>query len=538
MKQRRLFWIAISLLAFFICSLSWSGFVGGGKAKSHSNNPITRLSSNDKVIDLMQVQFLDFLNGEADLTDRNATFGGSISKNFNYKEAFKHIHSYSKRIPAIKYDIEHFHQMALRARALFISYRILHEASPTLQSELAAVVTPGGTVKEFTASLNDAVNDLTQVLYPWINPPYSSIINMQLSFLQGASVGIAFTCGTRQFYMTQHAIISLREVWNIHLPIEVFYAGSSDLHPFMVDALNKMKNVKAINILDIFSAETHKWGGWSLKPFAILAASFRTVLFMDADVLFLKDPREVLKSKLFRKNGHLFYRDRKLREEGYVKGTVWLNELNPHMSRYGRSLSYTNLDPSIYSTTHQMESGFIPVDKGRSGVLFSLLMACRMNAASERNAVLYRYTYGDKEAFWFSAEMMRVPYAFNPSHGGVIGGKDDGRSKNGWSVVCGVWLLHIDEKEEPFWWNGGGVLRYRDASKDFEFVDFSHYASHKFKGDLNVNQWIGPGHCLNQSDSQVHALSPALVKLMDKYKDIFRNQIKEIVLPPPEKKAE
>ncbi|KAJ3013491.1 UNVERIFIED_CONTAM: hypothetical protein HDU68_000649, partial [Siphonaria sp. JEL0065] len=459
-------------------------------------------------------------------------FGGSITKSFDYKEAWSHIHAYSKRIPQEKYDLAKFHQMALRARAVFISYRILHEASPQLQKELASI-SSGGSLKALKASLHEFVDDLTQVLYPWINPPYNSILDMQLSFLKGPSIGIAFTCGTRQFYMCQHAILSLREVWNIHLPVEVFYAGPKDLHPHMVVALNKMKNVKAINILDIFSEETAKWGGWSLKPFAILASSFQQVLFMDADVLFIKDPREVLKSPLYKKNGHLFYHDRKLREEGYVKGTVWFNEINPHMSKYGRTLGYTNLDPSIYSTTHQMESGFIPVDKGRSGVLFSLLMACKMNSANERNAVLYQYTYGDKESFWFSAEMMRVPYAFNPSHGGVIGGKDDNRSKNGWSVVCGIWLLHIDEKEEPFWWNGGGVLRYREAVKDFEFVDFKYIASHTFKDDLNENQWVGPGHCLNQTDSQVYALTTEQDELMEKYQDIFRTKIKEIVLPPP-----
>ncbi|KAJ3063319.1 hypothetical protein HDU98_000865 [Podochytrium sp. JEL0797] len=545
MNQRRFCCILLPLLLLFTYLLTYGGPMGGVERSVHlastfqkpntkAPNVIPPPTENHKIVDLMQVQFLDFLNGETEEMWPD-TFGGSITDAFDYKKAWIHILAYSKRIAHVQYDIRHFHELAMRARSLFIAYRILYESSPTLQEELAAV-SPEKTTKALMGALTEVVENLTRVLFPWINPPFSSILNMQLTFLQGPSTGIVLTCGTRQFYMCQHAILALRDVWNNHLPVEVFYAGDGDLHPLMVESLNSMKGVKAKNILTYFVNETREWDTWSLKPYAILASSFRTVLFMDADVLFLKDPREVLKSKLFKRNGHLFYRDRKYREDNYVKGTVWFNGVNPHMSKYGRGLSYTNLDPEVYSTTHQMESGFIAVDKGRVGPMFALLMACKMNGVRERGHVLYQFTYGDKESFWFSSEMMRVPYAFNPSYGGVLGHRKPDRSTDGpggWSVVCGIWLLHVDEKMEPFWWNGGGVLKDRGATKDFEFVEFGHYASHTFDHDLNERQWVGPGHCLNQTNAEVNALSAEQKGLMGKYNDIFRSKVKEIVLPVP-----
>ncbi|KAJ3281693.1 hypothetical protein HDU79_010567 [Rhizoclosmatium sp. JEL0117] len=492
---------------------------------------IYKLTYNDKIVDLMQIQFLDYLNGELGMKEDDV-FGGSLTKSYSYRDKWQYLHSFNKRIAKKGYDIRFFHRFALRARAALISYRILYEAPPALLQDLATL-SPEPSLTEFKASLLKVIEDVTKLLYPWINPPFTSIAQMHMSFLSGPDVGIVITCGTKQFYMAKHLILTLREVWNINLPIEVFYSGEEDLHPSMIKSFNEMENVRAVNLLAYFYEETYFWSGWSVKPFAMLASRFRTVIFMDADILFFKNPLSILNTPQFLKTGTYFYRDRKKREDMFVKGTILLSGIAPHLSRYGRTLEYTNQDPKRYTTTHMMESGLVVMDKGRSGVLFSLLMAAKMNGVRERNWVLYRMTYGDKEAFWFSTELMRVPYYFNPSHGGVIGKTTKITSNaEGYTAVCGVWLLHIDQEGDPFWWNGGGVLRNRTASKDFDFEDFTHIATHRLEGSVNGNVWVSPGngHCLNQTNEQVFKLTSEQQSLIEQYKDIFRYRIQEIPL--------
>ena len=53
-------------------------------------------------------------------------------------------------------------------------------------------------------------------------------------------------------------------------------------------------------------------GGWALRPFAILASSFKKVILCDADTIFLQDPAVLLQEPGFRDTGTVFYHDRLL----------------------------------------------------------------------------------------------------------------------------------------------------------------------------------------------------------------------------------
>jgi len=67
-------------------------------------------------------------------------------------------------------------------------------------------------------------------------------------------------------------------------------------------------------------------GGWALRPFAILASSFRKVILTDADTIFLQDPALLLKEPGFMDKGALFWHDRIL---GPANPDVynWLDDL-------------------------------------------------------------------------------------------------------------------------------------------------------------------------------------------------------------------
>lgn len=57
-------------------------------------------------------------------------------------------------------------------------------------------------------------------------------------------------------------------------------------------------------------------GGWALRPFAILASSFKRVILTDADTVFLQDPALLLEEPGFQNKGAIFYHDRVLGPAG------------------------------------------------------------------------------------------------------------------------------------------------------------------------------------------------------------------------------
>ncbi|KAI8613006.1 mannosyltransferase putative-domain-containing protein [Chytriomyces sp. MP71] len=287
----------------------------------------------------------------------------------------------------------------------------------------------------------------------------------------------------------QHLILSLRILHNVSIPIQVFYAGKQDLIYDEIRILESLPNVSTHNVLDYFPAETRRWESWSIKPYAMLASRFRRIVFLDADVVLFQDPiAAVQRHPIFQRTGQLFFRDRHVREERFLGGVELFHQMNRYPSQYSRGLGYTGAMEDGTSETHEMDSGFIAMDKGNFGVLMGLLLAAKMNAKIERDGVLYAKTYGDKESFWFASEVLRVPYGFNHAFGGVIGEKgDESQSK-----VCGISLLQLDSDMRPLHLNGG-FLRERHVSPEkAQFIPFERIGL-----DLNGHVTWSTGHCLH-----------------------------------------
>ncbi|KAI9325581.1 mannosyltransferase putative-domain-containing protein, partial [Obelidium mucronatum] len=246
------------------------------------------------------------------------------------------------------------------------------------------------------------------------------------------------------------------------LPIEVHYAGELDLPLDMVTALNTLPNVKCVNLLSHFPNELDNFATWSLKPFSLLAASFRNVIFIDADVLFFKNPATaILKdSKIFKKYRQLFFHDRTI-DRRWGAYSRWFRKAQPVLTPYAESLRFLN-----GLSRHELESGVVALDKGDPGILHSLIYACKMNSAQVRNET-YSHVHGDKETFWMAMEMARVPFRFTPGYSGAVGYLDSEVE----GLVCGN-MFHSDEELEPFWWNGG-ILMMKHVRNDW-FMRFEH----------------------------------------------------------------
>ncbi|KAI9334429.1 mannosyltransferase putative-domain-containing protein [Obelidium mucronatum] len=457
-------------------------------------------------VDIAQVLLLDYFQDPSKQTVQPT------------KSNFSLVHSYAVSLNDTNYDRADFSELARRGRAAYISF-LLNENPKELYSLVSDIST--GTTQQ---QLNQILEKQTVSLFPFVAHKFKSITEMHALFAsqEQSSFGIAITCGTSQFYITYHVILSLRQIFGIYDPIEVFYAGYSDLRPKMVETLNKLKNVKTVNLLRVFPQEASEYSSWSLKPFAILAASFKTVMYMDTDVLFFSNPLQVLDSNLFKKHGQLYYHDRTMFDPRTPQGPGWFQSLLTSPSPSGRSLRYLT-----DKTAHEMDSGFMVFDKSRPGILFSLLLTCRMNSKIEREKTLYENTYGDKESFWFANELLRVPYAFNPYFGGTFGYYNVGESQKvrGRAAVCGIRLLQLNESGDPFFWNGGGVLKDRKATV-FEFLDFERLALGVEGGDPK-GEYFGD-FCFRQADSLVWSLTEEQMILFERYKAIYLTDVSAI----------
>ncbi|KAJ3081270.1 hypothetical protein HDU99_006124 [Rhizoclosmatium hyalinum] len=430
-------------------------------------------------IDIMQARFLDFLNGEEGLT--GDLFGGSLHKDnaFNLRTTWNRIHQYAKVIQSTPYDRLQIIQLARRSRVLVIGYRLLYEQPSMLTLLATATMERKLTASEARDTLKKEVEEYVEAIstniFGWISPKFTSIRAMQEYFNaeEGGGMGIVMSSGRKHFKMLVHSIHALRLV-GCTLPIEVVYLGKDDLTADMVKALQAIENVETKNLWEIFHIE-EEVNGWAIKPFAILASSFRQTIFVDADALFFQDPEtSIRQSTLFKQNGQLFFHDRTI-EDKNAQWPVWYSLVNPEMTRYSKTLRFNN-----YYSYHEMESGVVVVDKSRTGPLLALLMTCQMNQAEESFEV-YKHMHGDKETFWMAWDMTRVPYRFVPNYGGAVGYLNTTTGR-----VCGTALYHTDEYNRPFWWNGG-IFQDKRALTEAgrkRFMSFDYVAVDKIGYDV------------------------------------------------------
>ncbi|KAI8610013.1 mannosyltransferase putative-domain-containing protein [Chytriomyces sp. MP71] len=450
----------------------------GASNSALSLNAATLDSDPPFDVDLLQAQFIDFLNGEEGVK-HGPLFGGSLRRldlPFDITRAWNQVHAYALSAKDAEYNHTDFLHLGRRVRANLIAYTVRYDR-PSLLPILASTVT-----EKLTNELDAVIDGLTRLIYPWISPTYPTFRAMQMHFRSIArgsdnDEGIVFCSGKWHFELAVHAITTFRRVLNSTLPIEVHHAGDEDLPLPMRRALNAMEGVRTVDVLRTFPEETKKWGGWSIKPFAMMASRFRKVMFVDADALFFQDPRVLFTdSAIFAEYGSLFYHDRSL---GRGDTADWFKTINPEYTDYASTLRYMR-----QMSKHEMESGVVVVDKGRTGPLHALMMVCKLNSKFERDAVTYHQVYGDKETYWISWDITRVPYQFTPSYGGTVGYKnpDTGR-------VCGG-LFHTDERLKPLWWNGG-VVANKHVSQDSGFMRFE-YAAFDTDGDEIVWDWETP----------------------------------------------
>jgi Mannosyltransferase putative len=187
-------------------------------------------------------------------------------------------------------------------------------------------------------AFNQSIEILQNIFFPWITTPkggYPSFSSLLDSF-QGEA-GIVISTGKGGARWAIHQIVTLRQVLNSTLPIELFYAGDGDLpvqyRHFIQDIQSRFPDSGSITTIDI----TERFpdpdnilglpqGGWATRAFAVLASSFKTVILTDADTVFLQDPRILLQEPSFREYGSVFWHDRLLAPAA-AETYAWVDDL-------------------------------------------------------------------------------------------------------------------------------------------------------------------------------------------------------------------
>lgn len=298
-------------------------------------------------------------------------------------------------------------EVGLRARvlkSLFESWELLHvslsqgqifargdilqylKASPEIAGEIGMSHTD---LIHAYEKYRSALTQLAERLFSWTTPYFTDLVALHLQFWNGER-GIVFTAGSRQAPFVITSIQSIRR-FGCDLPVEVMYLGDEDLDDGNRAKLESIPGVITRDLRPMVNDEGWKLAGWAAKPFAILLSSFREVLFIDADALFLQDPASLFQDLGYRRTGALFFKDRLLMPESRQ---TWLREILPSPISMKVRLSRLWTGES----GHMQESGVVVVDKWRHFI--ALLMVTRMNGPDrdgnkEENKVgVYDMVYG------------------------------------------------------------------------------------------------------------------------------------------------
>jgi len=415
--------IFLSILIFFLCS--YSGFIKNitNKSKKSINNNINTSKFD---IDSNSVHKDEINNLIKELLIKN------FDKNINVND-FVELRE-REELHTFLWD-KIFGSYRLKDNDILQDYKnvLLEQSSFLFQGNHT-----GLTLDQRILSM------LHKSLYSWVYKNKFSSLNQLI--LSSKGKGIVICTGNDHFNYARSTIDVLRNVLNCSLPIEVFYSGDYDLSYENRQILQKYSNIYLSDILEYFDNFIINVKGWAIKPFAILASRFEEVILMDADVVFVRNPKELFNEQGYIETGTLFYKDRTL-TKGRHYGLKWLKLWMKDPLPETKKLRYLK-----NKTIHEMESGVVLIHKIKA--LLGLLNTCKLNEYEIRTKVVYDYVYGDKETYWIGFDMARQHYYMNSEPPSVLGEIEKvGESEiSPLKMICG----HISHTKNGrlLFWNG------------------------------------------------------------------------------------
>lgn len=318
------------------------------------------------------------------------------------------------------------------------------------------------TFKEERPSLRKAIE---QNMFSWLKGPSSDrrTLNGLLNSYKNGGKGLVMSTGNDYFSIAVHAIKVIRHL-GCTLPIEIFYMGKKDLTDARVKHLNGMPGVLAVDINDSFDNGNPELSlvGFDIKPFTVMASTFREAMFVDADIVFMEDPSILFADPSYKETGALFFYDRFFGKDSSFKD--WLHSI---VRQPSRKLKKSHLYKG--ESSYEQDSGVLIIDKVKH--FWAMLASLRLNCQKERD-VIHSRTWGDKETFWLAFEMMGEHYSWYDRRVGTIGARaplDDEEP-----IFCGH-MAHFTKNGKRLLWLQDSILEDKRDYMNSKPMEYEYY---------------------------------------------------------------
>jgi len=373
-------------------------------------------------------------------------------------------------------------------------------------------------------ALADDIERLAISLVPFISLPAGKeqrpLRRLRSSFEPG-SRGIVITTGKKRFRYACHLVLNIRHILGSTLPIQIAYAGESDLPPSYREVIAALgNNITTLDVTTIFDDSTLglPQGGWAIKVFAALGSTFEQVMLLDADAVFLQKPEVIFDTYPgYLETGTLLFHDRLLWQGAFEERHDW----------WEKELAHTELSETIKHSkvfvdkfAEEGDSGVVVADKARLEVFIGLLHICWQNTKAVRDAWTYRLGYGDKESWWFGFELAATPYAIEKHYGAVVGHSMQ-KEGDGPRRVCSFTIAHVDHRDKLLWYNGS-LLK----NKEVDLNDFDVPTEWMIDGVWEKGNTKQDLSCMR--DAEIQHLDDSEVEILTKTVDAARHVDQQI----------
>lgn len=270
-----------------------------------------------------------------------------------------------------------------------------------------------------------------------------------------------------------YALLTIQTLRNSgsSLPVEVMIPSNNEIDEEYCQLLTRW-NAKCISFEDIYGPTVLSLGvrGYQLKAMAIIGSSFSNVLYLDSDILILKNPDKLFTSTVFEKFGFITWPDFWRRTTspllyetiGHVGGSVrFLNDF--WSGRKGENYHDRQGTLAEWST----EAGLLLINKATHFSMLLLALYYNLNGPAGYYPLLSQggAGEGDKETWALSALVL------NSTHWQV--NKYPGKT-------YGTWMKNVN------WFVDSGIVQF-DAEDDFYGISHLNEYHNEWESEINYN---------------------------------------------------
>ncbi|KAJ9606246.1 hypothetical protein H2200_009207 [Cladophialophora chaetospira] len=389
-------------------------------------------------------------------------FHSSISQHHKSGRILAELHELVAEFPSSDVKITDFATMASRA-AVLAKVAELYVKNHALSRDL---------LRESVVRVFPWWNKQKLAYIPWEHDPAMDKIRTN-------ETGIVVCVGDGNVKEALFLITNLRNVLGSQLPIEIAYAGDKDLSPHTRTFIYATgKNIHFLDLTKVFDNTLLGLSGWAIKPFALIASRFPRTILVDADVVFFSSPETAWDDYPGPAGpGVLLFHDRAVTMD---------NPRNKRQNFVAEQLSQLGRQPSTHLSHSSLfywgfvgeeaDSGVVFFDKSRPQLYITALFAAWMNIEDIRSEVTWDIFLGDKETYWLAAELLGVPYAFEPWQAGRLAEylSEPLAKEFNTERLCSPHMVHATaDGKDPFWANWGIWQRKDDTT--LGFANWTHW---------------------------------------------------------------